>query len=254
MSFTFNSINSDTMGLIVERYPSRPFPTRKAESYPIVGRSGDLVVDQNAWSNVTQEYDVFVNGNFQQNAQAIAYWLLNASGYCTLTDSYDSASTYRMARFIGGVSFLNALNKYGKATITFDCCPQRYPITAEELTGTANETYTFPIHANMMDGSPMINILTWVSNASGTIVDSNGMTITIPAQGSAINSIFVDYATHSVGTTDMTLNGRKKLTGVTVSGNAANLWKPIGDGGTITLAASNAGNATVRINTRRWYL
>ena len=203
-----------------------------------------------------QEYEVFIDGkvNLQQRAKAIAFWLLSDGGYYDLLDEYDGFQTIRKARFVGGVNFENALNKYGRATISFDCCPQRYPATEEILTGSMNNVFTLPNHENMMKGLPMINILTWAANASGTIVDGNGMTITIPQQSSAINSIFIDYMTHSVGTTDMTLNGRKRLTGVTVSGLASNLWKPLGDGDTITTSGSNAGNAEVRINTRRWYL
>ena len=137
MSFTFNGVNSADMGLFVERYPERPFPSRKQSTYNIHGRSGDLIVDENAFSNTTQSYEVFILGGsagFQAKATAIAHWLLSPVGYADLTDSYDS-TIYRKARFTGGVSFLNALNKYGKATITFDCCPQRYPSTPESLNG-----------------------------------------------------------------------------------------------------------------------
>jgi phage-related protein len=80
MSFTFNGINSDAMGLFVERYPERPFPSRKQSVYSIKGRSGDLIVDENAFTNVTQTYEVYILGGsagFQAKATAIANWLLS---------------------------------------------------------------------------------------------------------------------------------------------------------------------------------
>lgn len=245
MSFTFNGICSDDLGLIVERYPSRPFPKRKVDSYSVAGRSGDLLIEQDAWSNVTQEYAVFINGNFQQNAQAIAYWLLNANGYCVLTDSYDNSSTYRMARYIGGVQFLNALNKYGKATITFDCCPQRYPTTEEILEGNFGSTFTFPSHTNMQKGLPLLTIPSLTMDASG-IIETDTLRIVIPAQSSTINSVFVDWETQSVGT----LQYGKRVSAVSISGT----WKPLGDGDEIETTLETGSGITIRVNTRRWYL
>lgn len=245
MSFTFNGVNSDDMGLIVERYPSRPFPTRKVDSYSIIGRSGDLLIEQDAWSNVTQEYEVFINGNFQQRAQAIAYWLLNANGYCELTDSYDTNDTYRMARFIGGVSFLNALNKYGKAKITFDCCPQRYPRTPEILSGSWDDTFTFPSHPNMQKGLPILTIPSLPVNASG-IIETDTLRIVIPAQSSLINSVFIDWETQAVGT----LQPNRFVSAVSITGT----WLPLGDGDEIRTTLETGDSVPMTVETRRWYL
>lgn len=244
MSFTFNGVNSDSMGLIVEQYPPRPFPSRKSEKFSIVGRSGDLYIEQDAWTNVTQEYKVFVNGNFQANMQAIAYWLLNADGYCELTDSY-TPNVYRMAKFIGGASFLNALNRYGKATITFDCCPQRYISPEEELTGTIGDTFTFPTHTGAMKGLPLVSIPDLLLNTSLKI-KTDTLTVTIPAQGSLIKSVFLDWETQVVGTTQP----NKTLTLVSVSGT----WEPLGDGDQIITTLESGTTSTVRVYPRRWYL
>lgn len=244
MSFTFNGINSDSLGLIVERFPKRPFPSRKSEKFSIVGRTGDLYIEQDAWTNVTQEYEVFVNGNFQSNLDAIANWLLGASGYCELSDTY-SPGVFRYARFIGGTSFLNALNIYGKATITFDCCPQRYPSTVEELSGNIGTTFTLPTHTGMQKGLPLLTIPSLLSDASLT-VKTNTLTITIPNQGVLINSVYVDWENQSVGTH----MPNKTLSLVSIAGS----WEALGDGDQIKTILDGGTTSLVKVNTRRWWL
>lgn len=242
MSFKFNGVNSDAMGLFVERYPERPFPSRKQTVYNIHGRSGDLIVDENAFTNVTQTYEVYIRGGsvgFQAKASAIAKWLLSPVGYAELTDSYDP-TVYRKARFTGEVSFLNALNKYGKATITFDCCPQRYPVTPEILSGHMDDTFVFPTHPEMEKGLPIIRIPTFPVNSSG-IIETDALRIVIPAQSATINSIIIDWESKTVSTS---------LFGVSIIGK----WIPMGDGDEIRTVLETGTSVSMSVETRRWSL
>lgn len=243
---TFNGITSDSLGLYIEKFPERPFPSRKQSVYQIHGRSGDLIVDENAFSNVTQSYEVFILGGaqgFQAKATAIANWLLAPAGYCDLTDSYDP-TVYRKARFVGGVSFLNSLNKYGKATLTFDCCPQRYPQPGEVLTGVLGDTFTIPSTANLMSGYPLISITNWLANdTSGTFV-SGGLSITI-GQLSTTQSIYIDFETRTI------YNANGDRVSATISGT----WTQLGSGDTIvTTKTTGTTSPAISVKTRRWYL
>lgn len=246
MSITFNGITSDSLGLYVERFSERPFPSRKQSIYQIHGRSGDLIVDENAFSNVTQNYEVYIRGGaqgFQAKAKAIANWLLGPAGYCDLVDSYDP-TIYRKARFIGGVNFVNSLNRFGRATLSFDCCPQRYPLPDEVLTGVLGDTFTIPNVPTLMSGYPMIEISNWTANdVSGTIVAS-GLTITIPQQ-SETHSIFIDFETRTV------FNESGDRIEATISGT----WVQLGSGDTIVTTKTTGTTApAISVNTRRWYL
>ena len=160
MSFTFNGVNSDDMGLIVEKYPVRPFPERKVNVFNVPGRSGKLIVDQNAFENVIQEYDVYIKGGsvgFQKRASLISKWLLSVSGYAPLSDNYSASDEYRYARFLGGVNFINSLNRYGKATIQFDCKPQRYNYNQAYFIENATSGSLFlPDKPEMFEGKPLI--------------------------------------------------------------------------------------------------
>lgn len=248
MSFTFNGINSDAMGLFVERYPERPFPSRKQSIYDIHGRSGDLIVDENAFSNVTQTYEVYILGGsvgFQAKATAIAHWLLSVVGYANLTDSYDP-TVYRKARFTGGVSFLNALNKFGKATITFDCCPQRYPITPEALTGVLGDTFTIPSVPELVNGLPLIAVSDWVKNDTSGTFQTDTLDITIPTIGTNQTKIYIDFETRTI----YNATGYR-VTSAVVSGT----WNSMGSGDTIvTTKTAGTTTPTIEVLTRRWYL
>lgn len=129
MSITFAGISSDSVNLIVERYPARPIPSRRYTVQTIPGRSGSLLMDEEAFNNIEQAYEIYIRENgattFQESVTAAAAWLLAPSGYQRLVDSYDP-DIYRMAYFSGTASITNALNRLGRATIKFNCKPWRY--------------------------------------------------------------------------------------------------------------------------------
>lgn len=250
MSFTWNSINCETLGLIVEKYPSRPFPERKQTIYSIAGRSGDLIVDEDAFSNVTQEYEVFVGHDsqtMQEKLTAIAAWLLTPSGYCELTDSYDP-NHKRLARFVGGQQFLNSLNEFGRATAVFDCKPQRFPITDVVYTPTlvelTPETITLP-SSGLLPSYPLIEFLTVGANTSFRVTDGN-ILITVPSRAVAINRIVIDWESQAVYNA---YNGSVP-SGTSITG----IWKKVGDGDSITITIETSPIPTVKIYPRQYAL
>lgn len=123
----YNGVRCSSIGIFVEKYPPRPIPKRKAETFSVPGRSGDVVVYEDAWENVTQSYEIYLSAEKEGlplvAAQA-ARWLF-AGGYHPLSDEYDR-ETFRMALFLGPVDLENTLNAFGRARIEFDCQPQRY--------------------------------------------------------------------------------------------------------------------------------
>lgn len=57
-------------------------------------------------------------------ARLVTEWLC-VKGYQRLEDSY-FLDSYRLANFSGGIEIENILNRFGQATIEFDCKPQRF--------------------------------------------------------------------------------------------------------------------------------
>lgn len=148
MSITFGGINSDDVNLVVERYPSRPIPTRRYYVQQVPGRSGDLLFDEGAYDNIEQSYEIYIRQDagrsFQEACSAVAAWLMKVHGYQTLTDSYDPF-TFRYAYYVGPVDVASVLNQFGRATITFNCKPFRYLLPEDQIEYTTSpNTLTNP--------------------------------------------------------------------------------------------------------------
>ena len=248
MSFTFDGINSESLDLIVEKYPERPIPRRKATVYSVPGRSGDLIVDEDAWENVTQPYEVFVKGgtiDMQTRISAIAAWLVGRAGYKVLTDTYDT-TVYRYARVANAVTFINSLNRYGRATLEFDCKPQRYPVTDEVFTHFVDDdgyTFTYPSGTGLLPAYPLIEI---TGKAASGIPEIITPTLTIRiGTTAAIAKIVIDFAAQSI----YNAYNNQWPYFTTVAGT----WEKLGDGDTV-YAEEEAGTAegiTVKVITRR---
>lgn len=119
--------SSDDVHVIVERCPDVIVPSRKHEKISITGRSGDLLVEQDAYENVLQRYEIYVSAEAPRLAtisHTVVEWLM-VKGYQRLEDSY-WLDTFRMASYTGGTEIANILNRFGRATIEFDCKPQRF--------------------------------------------------------------------------------------------------------------------------------
>lgn len=123
----FDYKSADDFHVVVERYPDIILPSRKSEKIAIKGRNGDLLIQQDAFENVHQRYDIYISAEAPRVltvAHKVAEWLC-VKGYRRLEDSY-WRDTFRMASFTGGVEIANILNRFGRATIDFDCKPQRF--------------------------------------------------------------------------------------------------------------------------------
>lgn len=120
--------SSDDVRLIVERYPSRTMAQRKVDVTAVPGRSGDLLSAQDAFENYEQSYSIYLSAEavgLPRIAAGVAGWLAAPKGYQRLEDSYD-LDTYRMAYYRGPLDVENIMNKFGRATISFSCKPQRW--------------------------------------------------------------------------------------------------------------------------------
>ncbi len=168
MSLTFNGVNSDSLDVIVEKYPERVIPERIVETVRVPGRNGTLTRTQ-GFANVVQDYDVYVSAEaagLPSASAAMAAWLLAPEGYQRLEDSYNSGE-YRMGRLIQNADLQNFFNKYGRATLSFDCLPQRWLTSGETATTyTVNTTITNPTKFTAL---PLIEVV-----GTGDIVFSLG--------------------------------------------------------------------------------
>lgn len=158
---TWNGTTSNSLGIFVEKYPNRVKPAKKVEIVSVPGRNGDLVFETDAYENVPQEYDVFISENRPANAADIATWLYAPKGYHRLTDSYDTTH-FRLAYYAGETNVENIFNRFGRATLSFICKPQRLlnsgeTVTTRTVAGNINNPTAF-------ESLPLIKI-----TGSGTV-------------------------------------------------------------------------------------
>lgn len=173
-SFTFNGINSKSLGVICSGSGTFNAPERDVTEVEIPGRSGNLVIDNKRFRNVAVTYPAFITTDFAANTAAVRSWLLAPASYCRLEDDYHP-DEYRMARYAGSVDFSpRFLNRSGDFNIVFDCKPQRYLKTGEQAVTieASGDAITNPTN---FEALPLLHV---TGTGDGEVV-VNGTTIQI---------------------------------------------------------------------------
>lgn len=120
--------SSDDVHVVVERYPSMELAGHKLDTQSVPGRNGDLLFPQNAYQNYVQSYEIYVSAErirLPRAMREVANWLCGPTGYQKLEDSYD-VEAYRRAYFAGPLDVESILHRFGRATVEFNCQPQRF--------------------------------------------------------------------------------------------------------------------------------
>jgi phage-related protein len=166
----FNGISSKDVGIEVETFPAYIVPEKEYEIYHVPGRSGDIVVDTGNYKNVARSYYVSIatwdEVSYSKKINRVAEWLHSASGYARLEDSYDE-DFFRMAYYNEQVSIENLFNQAGRATINFECKPQRYLKTGEYPVVFNNEGIIQ--NGTTCNALPLIKITKSASDGAGAI-------------------------------------------------------------------------------------
>lgn len=163
----FNGKSGDDYHVVVQRYPDVIMPTRKQEKISVPGRNGDLLVQQDAFENVRQRYEIYISAEqprLTTIAHKVSEWLC-VKGYKRLEDSY-WLDTFRLAAFQGGVEISNILGRFGKATIEFDCKPQRFYKSGD-------------FFINLSNGSKLVNPSPFTAKPEIIVVGSGAGTLSI---------------------------------------------------------------------------
>lgn len=177
---TYNGISSRDVGVVVERHPDYVTASRDSEKFHVPGRNGDVILFRDSFSNVDRSYDIAFGSHklvHSEMARAVSEWLYSASDYVELYDSYEP-DLYRMAVYEDSTDLENILNHLGRATITFNCKPQRFlrsgnwPVTFTVTGGTLrNPTrYTaLPIVKLVTKGDCTLTIGDYTCNINGAV-------------------------------------------------------------------------------------
>lgn len=199
---TFNGKSSRSFSIIVERYPSPNRPARRGTVLQIPGRNGNLVIEDGTYENVTLKFDVYLSAepaNLYDRAAAVADWLLGSSGYQRLTTEYEP-DIFRLARFAGPLDIEAILNSHGRATLEFDCYPQRFESLGHVYSdyGSLSSGSATITNTGIMIAKPMIKVtgkgnvvLDFASAATGNTTE-----VDFAFSSSKIETIILDCDLH----------------------------------------------------------
>ena len=183
----FNGKNLREYGITIEHLPESVHPQRRGDAYQIAGRNGTQRREDGTFENYDQPYEVWFRDfstkrDVYQVSRDLAGFLLGSSGYCRLEDTYEP-DVFRLACYAGPMNVEAALRRYGRATLVFDCQPERYlktgekPVTLFENVDLVHDSHgvSTTIHnPTEFDAAPLIRF-------TGT----GSFTITKPAQHAA---------------------------------------------------------------------
>lgn len=128
-NITFNGISTESLGLIVQFFPTYHFPEKEYETVHIPGRNGDLVINKGSYKNVERTYSLAKvysgTSGFIASSNSIASWLHSADGYARLEDTYEP-DYYRMAMYKSDGDLNNFYDTATVIDVTFECKPQRW--------------------------------------------------------------------------------------------------------------------------------
>lgn len=131
----------------IEHFPSMDRPERKVEVFDVPGRNGSIVFPTDSFDNIVREYEIYAGEGTRDSAPPkfadISDWLNSAGGgYARLEDTFEP-EIFRLAYCLGGYEAESAFNRFGRATISFYCRPERFLKTGEEKI-TYNYGGTYP--------------------------------------------------------------------------------------------------------------
>lgn len=138
----FNGVSSQDYDIQVEHPPEYQAPAKDYEVIHIPGRNGDLVIDNGSYQNVKRSYQMAIGDlrkDYTSMANVISEWLHSASGYARLEDSYEP-EYYRIAMFQDEISIENIMQHAGRLTVDFNCKPQRFLKSGEEVATFTKQT------------------------------------------------------------------------------------------------------------------
>ena len=160
----FNGKSSADFGLIVEYYPESVHAARRGELISIPGRNGVIIREDGAYDTYSQTFQIWfrntLNRDTFQTARDVAEWLLGASGFCRLEDTYEPEH-FRLARFVGPLNVETVLKNHGRATLEFEVQPQRYLKSGETpISYEGDSTTSFSItNPTQFEARPLLKFV-----------------------------------------------------------------------------------------------
>lgn len=207
-------------------------PERDIETITVAGRSGDLIIDNNRFNNISIPFNCFIKTNFRGNYTALINYLMSLRGYQRV-ESNEQPDIYRMGIVHASIQpEMLAQNRKGTFEIEIDFKPQKWLKQGESVIDI--ETSTSLYNPSQMASKPLIMV-----TGTGTIT-INGEPMELTAN---TGKTFIDAETQDCYEGTINRNGDLILSGEDIPSLTAGL-------NTITYT----GFTAVQIIPRWWQL
>lgn len=206
--FSFGGTSSADMvnKLYIRKVPNLNRSAQKIDVFSVPARDGDIILQQGAWSNQIQEYEVYIgDGDAAAAASELASWLFNLQGYQELKDGWET-DVYRLAYLTNPWEIESIMGQVGHVTLAFSCVPKRYLESGRAIT-TLFQTGTIQ-NPTAFTAQPLIRV-TGTVDGEGTI-DCGGNTLGIEFP---VASMFIDCENLQAYSTDGLLFYNSYITG-----------------------------------------
>ena len=206
--FSFGGTSSTDMvnKLYIRKVPNLNRSAQKIDVFSVPSRDGDIILQQGAWSNQIQEYEVYIgDGDASAAASELASWLFNLQGYQELKDGWET-DVYRLAYLTNPWEIESIMGQVGHVTLAFSCVPKRFLESGRAIT-TLFQTGTIQ-NPTAFTAQPLIRV-TGTVDGEGTI-DCGGNTLGIEFP---VASMFIDCENLQAYSTDGLLFYNSYITG-----------------------------------------
>ena len=284
----FDGQSSGDYGVYISGAGTFNAPEREVEMVSIPGRNGDLALDKGRFENVEGTYKAGLFGvdeiDFAKAISDFRNFLCSRKGYVRLEDDYNP-DEYRMAVYKDGLDVDAKQLKAGEFDIVFDCKPQRWLKSGEEVVtiGEWGETETatgeiVTIEATDTDAVKSLKVTLepiqdlhgydkpWVGGGgknklpnTATRTTTGGITFVIDEEGvvSASGTATADAYLHVADNVSLVSGQTYTLSGVVTASQTAYMYleesvssswraRDYGSGATFS-APTNSVNAVIRI-------
>lgn len=166
----FDGYNFEDYGVVVSGSGTWNMPERLTQKDNVYGRHGALITDAGMFDNVEIPYPAWIARDFAEKYEAFSRMMaLHTDKYYRLEDSYHP-DYYRQAKVVPGIiPNTGTLNRSGEFTVSFDCKPQKWLRSGEEVLEIAERIELFNMTG--YEAKPLIVI---PSGATVTITNEDG--------------------------------------------------------------------------------
>lgn len=216
--FDYNGQSTRDFNCYITKKTSYDKPERDITSLSVPGRSGDLIIDNKRYKNISIEYGIKFftdditgrdNHDFSAQYRRISSWLTPTNNYFVLSDSYDP-DYYRKACLSSSVNLTHPRKDIGTFSVKFNCKPYRYSYDGENTyTLTSSGTIYNPEDEESL---PLIKIYIGETYQIATII-VGGTLFKVNTTGTAIIDSEMMNVYKRSGSANVNLNGAYTASG-----------------------------------------